>query len=84
MELDESEFRVGTFHGSHDGAPVEVTATRDDTRSEPYTWTCTCGVTRSFTTEDAVFPTAWRHTHPGRLDWLRQWAARLLRTRQPR
>ncbi|MER6445473.1 hypothetical protein [Streptomyces venezuelae] len=82
--LNKSEFLVGTFHGRHDGAPVEVTSTRDDTRPEPYTWTCTCGVTRSFPTDDAVFATAWRHTHPMPVDRLRQWAARWMRHRTAR
>ncbi|MDX2999790.1 hypothetical protein [Streptomyces scabiei] len=80
-QLEETEFWVGTFHGSHDGRPAKVTATRDDTRPEPYAWTCTCGASQTFPTEDGVWPTAWRHTHPTRLDRLRQKAARLLRTR---
>ncbi|MEU2391931.1 hypothetical protein [Streptomyces sp. NPDC007369] len=83
-QLQENEFWVGTFHGSHGGHPAEVTATRDDTRPEPYVWTCTCGASRSFPTEHGVFDTAWRHTHPTRLDRLRQWATRLLRTRDTR
>ncbi|MFF1779838.1 hypothetical protein [Streptomyces virginiae] len=81
MKLDESEFLVGTFHGRHDGVPAEVTSTRDDTRPEPHAWTCTCGVTRSFPTEDAAFSSAWRHTHPTPVDRLRQWAARWLCSR---
>ncbi|GGR45783.1 hypothetical protein AB0K71_17905 [Streptomyces syringium] len=81
MQLKENEFRVGTFHGRHDGAQAKVTAIRDDTRPEPYFWMCTCGASRSFLTEDAVFPTAWRHTHPTHLDRLRQWATRRLRAR---
>ncbi|MEV5567931.1 hypothetical protein AB0L54_34515 [Streptomyces sp. NPDC052196] len=76
----ETEFWVGTFHGSHDGTPAEVTATRDDTRPEPYVWTCTCGASHSFPTEHDVWPTAWRHTHPTRFDRLRSWAARRFRT----
>ncbi|MFB7781882.1 hypothetical protein ACFC1D_04060 [Streptomyces vinaceus] len=84
MKLDESEFLVSTFHGRHDGVPAEVTSTRDDTRPKPYAWTCTCGTSRSFPTQDGVFDTAWRHTHPTRLDRLRQWTARLLRTRATR
>lgn len=84
MKLDKHELWAGTFHGRHDGAPAKVTATLDDTRPEPYAWTCTCGATRSFPTQDGVFDTAWRHTHPTRLDRLRQWTARLLRTRTAR
>ncbi|MGW6876214.1 hypothetical protein [Streptomyces xanthophaeus] len=84
MKLDKNELWAGTFHGRHDGAPAKVTATRDDTRPEPYAWTCTCGASRSFPTKDDVFDTAWRHTHPTRLDRLRQWATRLLRTRHTR
>lgn len=34
--LGQTEFWVGTFHGSHDGLPAKVTAARDDTRPEPY------------------------------------------------
>ncbi|MFF4534094.1 hypothetical protein ACFY1P_33095 [Streptomyces sp. NPDC001407] len=75
---------VGTFHGSHDGLPAKVTATHDETCSEPYAWTCTCGASQSFPTEHGVFPTAWRHTHPTRFDQLRQWAARRFRTRTTR
>ncbi|WP_030990026.1 hypothetical protein [Streptomyces sp. NRRL WC-3744] len=78
------EFWVGTFHGSHDGLPAKVTATRDDTRPEPYAWTCTCGASRSFPTEHGVGPTAWRHTHPTRFDRLRSWAARLFSARTTR
>lgn len=77
MKLQETEFWVGTFHGRHDGLPAKVTATRDDTRDEPYVWTCTCGASQSFPTERGVFPTAWRHTHPICLGQLRQWADRL-------
>jgi hypothetical protein len=40
-QLEQTEFWVGTFHGSHDGTKAKVTATRDDTRPEPYVWTCT-------------------------------------------
>ncbi|CCK32929.1 hypothetical protein BN159_p51 (plasmid) [Streptomyces davaonensis JCM 4913] len=80
MKLQENEFWVATFHGSHDGTTAKVIATRDDTRPEPYVWTCTCGVSRSFLTEHGVFPTAWRHTHPTRFDRLRSWAARRFRT----
>ncbi len=84
MQLKENEYRFGTFHGRHDGAPAKVTAVRDDTRPEPYFWQCSCGATRSFPTEDGVFATAWRHTHPTRLDRLRQWTTRRLRTRRAR
>lgn len=87
QQLD-TEFWVGTFHGSHAGLPAKVTATHDDTRPEPYVWTCTCGASQSFRTKHDLFPTAWRHTHPTRSDQLRQWvdqlrqrAARRLRTR---
>ncbi|MFJ6785577.1 hypothetical protein [Streptomyces yangpuensis] len=83
-QLENSEFWVGTFHGSHDGNRAKVTATHDDTRSEPYVWTCTCGASRSFRTAYDVWPTAWRHTHPSRFDRLRQWAARLLSIRYTR
>ncbi|MFF8035893.1 hypothetical protein [Streptomyces sp. NPDC016626] len=62
MELHTTEFWVGTYHGRHDGRPATVTATRDDTRPEPFAWTCTCGASRSFATEDGVDRTAWRHT----------------------
>lgn len=37
-----------------------------------------CVASRSFLTENGVSPTAWRHTHPTRLDRLRHWAARRL------
>ncbi|MEV0981962.1 hypothetical protein [Streptomyces sp. NPDC049915] len=74
----------GTSHGSHDGLPAKVTATRDGTRPEPYAWTGTCGASRSFPTEPDVFPTAWRHTHPTRFDRLRTRAARLLTDRTAR
>ncbi|MEU5632128.1 hypothetical protein ACH47C_23460 [Streptomyces rishiriensis] len=77
MKPQTNEFRVGTYHGR----PVTVTSTRDDTRPEPYAWTCTCGASQTFPTEDGVDRTAWRHTHPTLLDRLRQKAARLLRTR---
>lgn len=79
-QLKETEFWVGTFHGSHNGTTATVTATRDDTRPEPYAWTCTCGASHSFPTEDGVWPTAWRHTHPTLFDRLRSWAARRFRT----
>ncbi|MFF3558291.1 hypothetical protein ACFYXL_33310 [Streptomyces tsukubensis] len=72
----ETDFWVGTFHGSHDGTKAKVTATHDDNRPEPYVWTCTCGVVRSFPTEHDVWPTAWRHTHPTGFDRLRSWARR--------
>ncbi|SEB31830.1 hypothetical protein SAMN04490357_0214 [Streptomyces misionensis] len=78
--LEQTEDWVGTFHGSHHGRPATVTATRDDTRPEPYAWTCTCGASQSFPTEDGVWPTAWRHTHPTRVDRLRSWVIRRLRT----
>ncbi|MFG2841080.1 hypothetical protein ACGFYE_39565 [Streptomyces zaomyceticus] len=39
-----------------------------------------CVASRSFLTENGVSPTAWRHAHPTRLDRLRHWAARRLRT----
>ncbi|MCZ1012672.1 hypothetical protein [Streptomyces lydicus] len=88
MKPQVNEFWVGTFHGSHDSLPAKVTATRDDTPDEPYAWTCNCGASQSFPTEHGVLPTAWRHTHPTRLDQLRQRAdglrqsiARLRRTR---
>ncbi|GHG23007.1 hypothetical protein ACFFSH_28705 [Streptomyces filamentosus] len=81
MQLKESEFLFGTFHGRHDGAQATVTAVRDDTRSESYFWVCTCGASRSFHTENGVFATAWRHTHPTRVDRLRQWATRRLQFR---
>ncbi|MFE1579294.1 hypothetical protein [Streptomyces fradiae] len=84
MQMKDTELRIGTFHGRHDGAPVKVTSVRDDTRHDPYFWLCSCGATRSFPTEDGVFPSAWRHAHPTRLDRLRQWATRLLRTRRAR
>ncbi|MFE5050114.1 hypothetical protein ACFRAI_27840 [Streptomyces sp. NPDC056637] len=42
------------------------------TPPEPYDWTCTCGAAQSFPAKRGVFPTAWRHTHPTRLDQLRQ------------
>ncbi|WP_318275215.1 hypothetical protein [Streptomyces pharetrae] len=48
MELQTTEFWVGTYHGRHDGCPATVTATRDDTRPEPFAWTCTCGASRCF------------------------------------
>ncbi|MFE9137815.1 hypothetical protein [Streptomyces sp. NPDC007355] len=81
MQVKENELRFATFHGRHDGALAKVTAVRDDTRSEPYLWVCTCGTSRSFLTEDGVFATAWRHTHPNRVDRLRQWATRRLQFR---
>ncbi|WP_331743056.1 hypothetical protein OG239_42975 (plasmid) [Streptomyces sp. NBC_00868] len=81
MKLQNTEFWVGSFHGCHDGTKVKATATCDDTRPEPYVWTCTCGASQSFPTHHDVFPTAWRHTHPTLWDQLRQRAARLLRTR---
>ncbi|WP_225638134.1 hypothetical protein [Streptomyces solaniscabiei] len=81
MKLHTNEFWVGTFHGRHGGLPAKVTATRDDTRPEPYAWTCTCGASRSVPTEHDVFPTAWRHTHPTRVDRLRSWATRLFAAR---
>ncbi|BAC75338.1 hypothetical protein AQJ43_36445 [Streptomyces avermitilis] len=81
MTLQTNEFWVGTYHGRHDGRLVKVTATRDDTRLEPYAWTCTCGASQTFPTEDGVDRTAWRHTHPTLWDRLRQKAALLLRTR---
>ncbi|MFE9636550.1 hypothetical protein [Streptomyces sp. NPDC006463] len=84
MKLDKNELWAGTFHGRHDGAPAQVTATLDDTRPEPYACICTCGATRSFPTADAVFDTAWRHTHPTRLERLQSWATRLLRPRTAR
>ncbi|MFI8343949.1 hypothetical protein ACIF8W_28310 [Streptomyces sp. NPDC085639] len=80
MKRDENELWASTFHG-HDGVPTEVTATRDDACPEPHAWTCTCGATRSFPTQNAVFPTDWRHTHAICLDRLRSAATRLLRTR---
>jgi hypothetical protein len=83
-QLQMTEFWVGTFHGSHDGLPAKVTAARDDTRDEPYVWTCTCGASRSLPTEHDMWPTAWRYTHPTRLDRLRSWAARLFSARTAR
>ncbi|MCF3180011.1 hypothetical protein IPZ70_08660 [Streptomyces polychromogenes] len=79
-QLEQTEFWVGTFHGSHDGTKAKATATRDDTRPEPYAWTCTCGASRSFPTQDGVWNTAWQHTHPTLLDRLRSWAAHRIRT----
>ncbi|EST18032.1 hypothetical protein [Streptomyces roseochromogenus] len=79
-QSEKTVFWVGTFHGSHDGLPAKVTATHDDTRLEPYVWTCTCGASRSFPTVHGVFDTAWRHTHPSRFDRLRSWATRRFRT----
>jgi len=81
MKLQKTEFRVGTYHGRHDGTQVKLTVIRDDTLPEPYTWTCTCGAFRNFPTEHGLDASAWRHTHPTRWDQLRQWAARLFRTR---
>ncbi|MER7577475.1 hypothetical protein [Streptomyces sp. NPDC126514] len=78
---EQSGLWVGTFHGNHNGHPAKVTATRDDTRPEPYVWACTCGATRRLPTEDGVERTAWRHTHPTFWDHLKQKAARLLSTR---
>ncbi|MFE6911934.1 hypothetical protein [Streptomyces erythrochromogenes] len=82
--MQQTEFWAGTFHGSHDGRPAKITSTRDDTRPEPYAWTCSCGASRSFPTSDYVFDTAWKHTYPGPVDRLRHWAARQLRTRRTR
>ncbi|GGZ89741.1 hypothetical protein GCM10010371_57030 [Streptomyces subrutilus] len=79
-QLEQTEFWVGTFHGSHDGTQAKVTATCDDTRPEPYAWTCTCGASRSFPTGNGVWTTAWQHTHPTHLVRLRSWAARRIRT----
>ncbi|MGY3200199.1 hypothetical protein [Streptomyces sp. TE5632] len=59
----------------------QATATRDDTRPAPYGWTCTCGASHRFLETYGLDRSAWRHTHPTLLDQLRQWAARLLRTR---
>ncbi|MCW8101752.1 hypothetical protein [Streptomyces tauricus] len=79
--LNPSEFWTGTYHGRHHGTQVTVTATRDDTRPEPYAWTCTCGASRTFPTQDSVDRAAWRHTHPTLRDQLRQRITRLLSTR---
>ncbi|MEV4872866.1 hypothetical protein [Streptomyces syringium] len=79
-----NEVWVGTYHGRHDGTPVTVTATRDDTRPEPYAWTCTCGASETFPTEYGIDRSAWRHTHPTLWDHLLHKAARLLRTRNTR
>ncbi|MFH8470335.1 hypothetical protein [Streptomyces sp. NPDC017991] len=79
--LKPSEFWTGTYHGRHNGRSVTVTATRDDTRPQPYAWTCTCGASRSFPTEDGVDRTAWRHTHPSLWDQVRQRITRLLTAR---
>lgn len=75
------ELWVGTYHGHHDGAPATATATRDDTRPEPYAWTCTCGAFRNFPTEHGLARSAWQHTHPTLRTRMRQWAVRRLRTR---
>ncbi|MFE1884164.1 hypothetical protein [Streptomyces diastatochromogenes] len=48
MKLQQKEFWGGTYHGRHDGTQAKVTATRDDTRPEPFAWTCTCGASQSF------------------------------------
>ncbi|MGY3056794.1 hypothetical protein ACVWZD_001039 [Streptomyces sp. TE3672] len=83
QQLD-TEFWVGTFHGSHAGLPAKVTATHDDTRPEPYVWTCTCGASQSFPTKYGLDRSAWRHTHPTLMDRLRQRAARYRRALQSR
>ncbi|MFB1044405.1 hypothetical protein [Streptomyces chrestomyceticus] len=70
---------AGTYHGRHGGTPVTVTATRDDTRAQPYAWMCTCGASRHFATEYGLGRSAWRHTHPTAWTRMRQWTARLLR-----
>ncbi|MFK0120786.1 hypothetical protein [Streptomyces sp. NPDC090994] len=80
MKLETNEFWVGTYHGRHDSRTVTVTVTRDDSCPKPFAWTCTCGASRSFPTEDGVDRTAWRHTHPTLFDQLRHKAARLLRS----
>ncbi|WP_405748163.1 hypothetical protein OG422_31215 (plasmid) [Streptomyces sp. NBC_01525] len=79
-----AELWVGTCHGSHDGHPATVTVTRDAALPEPYGWTCTCGESRRCPTEVGVSSAAWRHTHPTRLDRLRQRAARRFSTRTTR
>ncbi|MFJ3714027.1 MULTISPECIES: hypothetical protein [unclassified Streptomyces] len=71
-----NEFWIGTYHGRHDGTQVVLTTTRNDTRTEPYTWTCTCGTSRGFAAAYALDRSAWRHTHPTLLDRLQQRAAR--------
>ncbi|GGX53025.1 hypothetical protein [Streptomyces noursei] len=76
-----NEVWVGTYHGRHDFTQATVTATRDDTHREPYAWTCTCGDFQRFSTQYGMDRSAWRHTHPTRVDQLRQWAARLFQTR---
>ncbi|TVZ90457.1 hypothetical protein [Streptomyces sp. BK340] len=81
MKDEKTQFWVGTYHGRHDGTQVTVTATRDDTRPEPYAWACTCGASQSFPTQYGLDRSAWRHTHPTRWDQLRQWVAKLLRIR---
>ncbi|GAA2639504.1 hypothetical protein [Streptomyces spororaveus] len=83
-QTPKTEFWTGILHGSHNSLPAKITATRDDTRPEPYAWRCTCGESRSFPTNDDVFDTAWQHTHPRPLDGLRQRAARQRRTRHTR
>ncbi|MFE5596278.1 hypothetical protein [Streptomyces sp. NPDC056549] len=47
-------------------------------------WLCSCGATRSFPTEDGVFPSTLRHTHPTHMDQLPQRTTRRLRTRRAR
>ncbi|MBC7267491.1 hypothetical protein ACF09G_32255 [Streptomyces albogriseolus] len=58
--------RVGTFHGHHDGTRVAAIATRSDSARLPYSWECSCGIGQRFPTEDGIFHSAWRHTHPPR------------------
>ncbi|WP_331727112.1 hypothetical protein [Streptomyces sp. NBC_00280] len=65
---------VGTFHGHHSGTKVVATATRTDSAPLPYGWDCSCGIGQRFPTEDGIFDSAWRHTHPPR--W-RSWARRV-------
>ncbi|MGR8012250.1 hypothetical protein [Streptomyces hypolithicus] len=80
---------IGTYHGRHDDTKAKITATRDDdtgddARPEPYAWACTCGATRAFATGYDLHISAWRHTHPTRLDRMRQRAARYRRALRSR
>ncbi|MGW6841311.1 hypothetical protein [Streptomyces sp. NPDC054958] len=74
---------IGTYHGRHNGTQVAVIATHDDSRTEPYAWTCTCGASRSFAAQHGLARSAWRHTHPTLLDRLRQRVDRLRQCRRP-
>ncbi|CAM5293371.1 hypothetical protein GCM10010329_80700 [Streptomyces spiroverticillatus] len=79
-----TQFWIGTYHGRHDGTQAKATATRDDTRPEPYAWACICGASRAFADRHEMDLSAWRHTHPTRLDRMRQHRARRWRARQAR